>query len=198
MWPIAKAQTGVVLPKPELLALYQRLNREFFKGELPLCSINWSRRLTRTAGNIRVETRVITLSVPLLLDVWKSDSVFEVCGVRCASPEQALVEILKHEMIHLWLFEQKLPCGHTREFRRKAKAIGQPKTRHGIALPMPKSGWIYECAGCQARLFRRRRVGKRVACATCCRQKSGGQYDERFRLRGRRLKNEEEIGQATR
>jgi predicted SprT family Zn-dependent metalloprotease len=187
-----------VLLETDLPALYQALNREFFQDELAPCSIRWSRRLTRTAGNIRVRERLITLSVPLLLDVWTRDCVFQVCGVPCSSSGQALVEILKHEMIHLWLFEQKLPCGHTREFRRKARQIGQPKTRHGIALPPPKSGWIYECASCQSRLFRRRRLGKRVACATCCRQKSGGNYDERFRLRGRRLKNEEEVGQATR
>ncbi len=196
--PGNSSQTGLVLCETDLPALYQRLNHEFFQGELPLCCLKWSRRLTRTAGNIRVQTRLITLSVPLLHDVWKGAPFFEVCGVRCTSPRQALVEILKHEMIHLWLFEQHLPCGHTREFRRKAKQIGQPKTRHGIALPPPKSGWVYECATCKARMFRRRRLGRRVACALCCRQNSGGDYDERFRLRGRRLKNEEEVGQATR
>ncbi len=192
------SHTDLVLSETDLPAWYQSLNREFFNGELPPCSIKWSRRLTRTAGNIRVEVRLITLSVPLLFDVWKGDTVFEVCGVRCTSPEQALAEILKHEMIHLWLFERKLPCGHTREFRRKAREIGQPKTRHGIALPAPKSGWVYECASCQAKMFRRRRLGRRVACAKCCHQLGGGDYDERFRLRGRRLKNEEEVGQATR
>ncbi len=183
-----------MIPEPELLALYQSLNREFFDGQLPLCSIRWSRRLTRAAGNIRVRTRLITLSVPLLFDVWKPECAFEVCGFKCASPEAALREILKHEMIHLWLHEQGLPCGHTREFRRKAKAIGQPKTRHGIELPAPKSGWVYECAGCQARVFRRQRFGRRVACACC----SGGSYDERFRLRGRRLQNAGKAREATR
>ncbi len=166
----------------DLLALYQSLNAEFFGGKLPLCACKWSRRLTRTAGNIRVQTRLITLSVPLLCE-WKENAQFEVCGVVCDSPYAALVEILKHEMIHLWLFEQKLPCGHTREFRRKAREIGQPKTRHGIALPPPNTRWVYECAACEARLFRRRRFGKRVSCGRC----AGGRYDERFRLRGRRL-----------
>lgn len=181
-------------PDLELLALYQSLNREFFEGELPPCSIQWSRRLTRAAGNIRVQRRLITLSVPLLLDVWKPGDAFEVCGVRCECSKGALREILKHEMIHLWLFERDLPCGHTREFRSKARQIGQPKTRHGIELPAPKSGWVYECAGCEAKFFRRKRFGRRVACARC----GGGSYDERFRLCGRRLQNAGEGREATR
>lgn len=183
-----------MLSEPELSALYQALNREFFDGQLPLCSIKWSRRLTRTAGNIRVQSRLITLSLPLLFDVWKPGHAFEVCGIRCAFPEAALREILKHEMIHLWLHEQGLPCGHTREFRVKARLIGQRATRHAIELPAPKSGWVYECAGCEAQVFRRRRFGERVACARC----SGGGYDERFRLRGRRLQNAGEAREATR
>ena len=170
----------------ELLALYSRLNAEFFGNSLPLCSIKWSRALTRAAGNIRVELKVITLSVPLLVE-WPEGAAFEVCGVRCASAQQALVEILKHEMIHLWLYQGKLPCGHTREFRLKAREIGQSKTRHGIARPTPKSGWIYECAGCQSTIHRRRKFGRKVACARCCKQLGSGSYDERFRLRGRRI-----------
>jgi len=186
--PFGVAQTsGVPVSPAELLALYSQLNTEFFGGELSPCSIKWSRALTRAAGNIRVESKVITLSVPLLVDVWKDGASFEVCGVLCSSPQEALVEILKHEMIHLWLHERKLPCGHTHEFRLKAKQIGQPKTRHTIARPAPKVGWIYECAGCKATLHRRRKFGRRVACARCCKKLSGGQYDERFRLRGRRL-----------
>jgi len=173
-----------VLPSPNaLLAIYDSLDTEFFGAYLPSCSIKWSRRLTRAAGNIRVQTRLITLSVPLLYDVWHEGASFEVCGVSCDSPEKALVEILKHEMIHLWLHMGGMPCGHTREFRQKARQIGQPKTRHGIALPVPKVGWIYECGACGAHLFRRRRFGRKVSCGRCAR----GRYDEAFRLRGRKI-----------
>jgi len=178
----------VQTPPDELLAIYQFLNTEFFGAQLPPCSIRWSRRLTRTAGNIRVQTRVITLSLPLLNDVWREGPCFEVCGVSCDCPESALVEILKHEMIHLWLHIEGLPCGHTREFRQKARQIGQSKTRHGIALPAPKQGWVYECGACHAQLFRRRRFGKRVSCGGCAR----GRYDEAFRLRGRKIGSEVE------
>lgn len=182
----------------ELLALYQQLNRDFFEDSLPPCSIQWSRRLTRAAGNIRVEARAITLSAPLLVDVWGDGAAFEVCGVRCTSPHQAVTEILKHEMIHLYLHERKKPCGHTREFRIKAREVGQPRTRHGIARPLPKSGWIYTCSICGSQLHRRKRFGRRVACALCCKRLNGGKYDERFRLSGRRVENKEESREITR
>ncbi|RYX82617.1 M48 family peptidase [bacterium] len=187
------AQTfAVPVSAEELSSLYQHINREFFDESLPICSIRWSRRLTRAAGNIRVQSRTIALSVPLLVDVWGENAEFEVCGVHCTSRHQALTEILKHEMIHLWLYENKKPCGHTREFRQKAREIGQPRTRHGIALPVPKSGWIYTCLHCGSQLHRRRCFGRRVACAHCCKHSNGGQYDERFRLAGRRIQNNAE------
>jgi DNA-directed RNA polymerase subunit RPC12/RpoP len=144
-----------------------------------------------TAGNIDVRRAIIKLSVPLLVDAFRRDSLFpceySVCGVQCDSAEIATREILKHEMIHLWLHVQGLPSGHTAEFRAKAKAIGQPRTRHGIALPAPRSGWIYSCAQCGSEFTRRRRYGRSVACSTCCKKFNGGKYDERYKLRGRKL-----------
>jgi hypothetical protein len=172
----------------QLRALYEEINEEFFENSLPPCQLKWSRQLTQAAGNIDVKNRVIKLSVPLLVDSYNlPDANFEVCGVPCASRETALFEILKHEMIHLWLFERGLPSGHTAAFRAKARAIGQPKTRHGIARPQPTSGWVYACAQCEAQLIRRRRFGRPVACARCCKIHSGGAFDARFQLRGRRI-----------
>ena len=172
----------------DLSSLYQDLNLRYFEGILPPCELRWSRRLTRAAGTIRCEKRLITLSVPLLVEPFQQpDAAFDICGVRCASYEHAVREILKHEMIHLWLFEKKLPHGHTPAFRAKARAIGQPRTRHNIALPPPTSGWLYRCAVCNSELHRRRRFGRPVACATCCKIHNRGRYDERFKLRGSRI-----------
>jgi len=175
----------------DLQQLYAELNTAWFDGILPPCEIGWSRRLTRTAGNIDVRRRVIHLSVPLLVDAFKSDNLFapqyEICGIVCDSPEVALREILKHEMIHLWLFVQGLPSGHSAAFRAKARALGQPKIRHDIALPAPQSGWIYRCAACRNEFSRRRRYGRAVACARCCKIHNRGKYDARFKLSGRRV-----------
>lgn len=174
-----------------LQALYQELNELYFGNALPVCRIMWTRRLTRAAGNIAVKKRIIKLSVPLLVEAFKNDSQFTpefvICGVACASPQSALREILKHEMIHLWLHESGLPSGHTAEFRAKARAIGQPRTRHSIALPPPRSGWLYTCAMCGQEFTRRRRYGCAVACKTCCRTHNQGAFDARFKLRGKRI-----------
>ena len=172
-------------------SLYAELNARYFDSCLPPCEIAWSRRLTRTAGNIDVRRRIIHLSIPLLIDAFQSDSLFGrehlVCGVLCDSTPIAVREILKHEMIHLWLHVRDLPSGHTTEFRHKAKEIGQPKTRHAIELPIPRSGWIYTCPACNLAMPRRRRYSRAVACLRCCKQFNGGQYHERFKLRGRRI-----------
>jgi ribosomal protein L37AE/L43A len=174
-----------------LQTLYDELNETCFEGVLPPCHIAWSRQLTRTAGNIDVRRRIIKLSVPLLGDAFQSDSLFaaeySVCGVLCASRESALREILKHEMIHLWLHERGLPSGHTAEFRAKARAIGQTKIRHDITLPAPRTGWIYTCPLCKSEFARRRRYSRPVACMHCCKRFNGGKYHERFKLRGRRI-----------
>ena len=171
----------------DLQTFYDELNQEFFDAKLGACEIRWNRRLTSAAGNISVQKRLIQISIPLLCDSFEGGACYEVCGVLCDSPNQALREILKHEMIHLWLWEQKLPHGHTAAFRVKARQIGQPKTRHGIARPAPKSGWIYSCGVCQSQIFRRKRFGRKVACAACCRAFSGGKFDARFGLCGKRV-----------
>ena len=173
---------------PDAAPLYDALNREFFEGILPPCQIRWSRRLTRAAGNIRVQTRVISLSIPLLLDAFANGARFTVCGIECTDRETALREILKHEMIHLWLYERGLPPGHTAQFRAKARQIGQSATRHGIDLPLPKSGWIYACRNCGAQMARRRRASRAAACARCCKEFGDGKFDARFVLVGRRVK----------
>ena len=175
----------------QLQTIYDELNAHHFDAILPPCELRWSRQLTRAAGNINVRQRVIKLSLPILAEAFANDTLFpveyNVCGVMCSSSDNATREILKHEMIHLWLHVQGLPSGHTRDFRAKAKQIGQPKTRHGIALPAPKSGWIYGCGNCGQEFSRRRRYGRAVACASCCNSFARGSFDARFRLRGRRI-----------
>jgi predicted SprT family Zn-dependent metalloprotease len=175
----------------ELQNLYHQFNTEYFESTLPPCKLTWSRALTRAAGNIDVRRREIKLSVPLLLEAFHNGTLFapeySICGVLCDNSQTAIREILKHEMIHLWLFERGLPHGHTPEFRAKAREIGQPKTRHSITLPLPKSGWQYSCAACGDSFARRRRYGRPVACARCCKTFNKGQYDARFKLKGQRL-----------
>jgi hypothetical protein len=175
----------------ELQALYKTFNTQYFDDALPPCRIQWSRQLTRAAGNINVRARLIKLSVPIFEEAFEKDTLFApeylVCGVSCNNSCSAVREILKHEMIHLWLFEQKLPSGHTALFRAKAKSMGQSGIRHNIALPPRKSGWEYSCSHCQITFVRRRRYGRAVACGKCCDKWGNGRFDARFKLKGRRL-----------
>jgi len=175
----------------DLQNLYRALNDEFFENFLPPCKIVWSRQLTRAAGNIDVRARVIKLSAPILSDAFASTVLtaptFCVCGVDCDNRDDAIREILKHEMIHLWLFEKKLPHGHTSEFRIKAREMGQEKIRHEIAVPARTSGWEYSCAHCGTKFLRRRRYGRAVACSKCCDKYGSGKFDPRFQLKGKRI-----------
>lgn len=174
-----------------LQELYSSLNAQYFEDVLPPCRIQWSRQLTRAAGNIDVRARLIKLSVPILEEAFVTEGLFGpeylVCGVPCGDNQSAIREILKHEMIHLWLYEQKLPSGHTAQFRAKARAIGQPEIRHDIALPARKSGWEYTCPNCHTIFVRRRRYGRAVACGKCCDRWGKGRFDVRFKLKGRRI-----------
>lgn len=175
----------------QLQSLYAVFNDEYFKNELPPCRIKWSRQLTRAAANIDVKGREIKMSIPLLVEAFQNGSLFGpeyvICGVPCDNSYDAIREILKHEMIHLWLYEKGLPYGHTAAFRAKARKMGQTKIRHDIDLPLPKSGWMYTCGSCGESFTRRRRYGRPVACSDCCKRWNKGRYDERFKLKGKRL-----------
>lgn len=175
----------------DLQELYGLLNTHYFDNLLPFCQVTWSRQLTRTAGNIDVRRRRMKLSVPLLIDAYRRTSngapQYDVCGVTCSTAEDALCEIMKHEMIHLWLHVQGLPSGHTAAFRAKARALGQSKIRHAIAVPEPSSGWMYACSFCGYEFPRRRRYGRPVACSRCCARYNKGKYDARFKLQGRKI-----------
>jgi ribosomal protein L37AE/L43A len=188
----AMRKLSAIMSNSDVQQLYAELNTLHFEGVLPPCRIVWSRQLTRAAGNIQVKARIIKLSIPLLLEAFSSASLFPreylVCGVRCDNAETAVREILKHEMIHLWLFVRGLPHGHTAAFRAKARSLGQTKIRHEIEVPTPKSGYLYSCPNCAREYSRRRRYGRARACGPCCKAFNGGAYHERFKLRGRKIR----------
>ncbi|MGL4464488.1 MAG: SprT-like domain-containing protein [Planctomycetia bacterium] len=99
--------------------LYDLSNRLHFGGRLADCDLVWNRRFRNLGGRIDCGRRVIELSA----------AHFEACGVA------ALGVVLIHEQIHLSLFLEKKPFGHTSEFKRLATALGQPEIRHRMPLP---------------------------------------------------------------
>ena len=110
---------NVPLPVEHLQTIWRELNGSYFQNRLPAIEIQWSNRLTASAGLFRSQTgpriswvgpeerhgkgRVIRLSVPLL----------------SGQPFEEIRGTLAHEMIHQWQFDVKKWCpSHGREFRR--------------------------------------------------------------------------------
>ena len=81
--------------------VFDKANAEFFESRLPRCRRIWNNRFRRVAGRIDCHRQQIELSAPH----------YEACGTA------ALGIILIHEMIHLSLFSDGRPFGHTRKFK---------------------------------------------------------------------------------
>ncbi|CAJ0577031.1 unnamed protein product, partial [Mesorhabditis spiculigera] len=79
-------------PCPDIFALFKQFDDQFFSGQLAMCEVKWSPRMTTCAGICVYEGRgglcSIRLSKPLLT----------------LRPRKDLVETLLHEMIHAFLF----------------------------------------------------------------------------------------------
>lgn len=116
---------------------------------LPACAIEFSARMTRTAGWVRYQDLRIQVSIPY---------------VRRHGLDE-LVTTLIHEMVHLWLHVRGRPRGHTKEFRAKLVACGLENRIH--ALPMPPTGarYLYVCPGCRRERYARRKL--RSSCGHC-------------------------------
>ena len=158
-----------------LQSIWQELNEAYFQNRLPAIEIQWSIRLTSSAGLFRSRTgprtswvapeerhgkgRVIRLSVPLL----SRQSFEEIRGT------------LAHEMIHQWQFDVKKRCpSHGREFRRimalmNADGLGITiyHTLGEEAKASPKFTW--RCAWCGHAYHRQRNTlsTKRYRCGLC-------------------------------
>ena len=114
-----RSPINLPLSVEHLQTIWRELNTSYFGDRLPAIEIQWSNRLTASAGLFRSRTgprtswvapeerhgkgRVIRLSIPLL----SGQSFEEIRGT------------LAHEMIHQWQFDVKKWCpSHGPEFRR--------------------------------------------------------------------------------
>lgn len=151
--------------------LYRQANQELFEnGSLPRCRLVWNKRFRNLGGRIDPQNRVLELSA----------AHYEACGAV------ALGVVLVHEQIHLALYEQGLPHGHTRAFKSLSGNLGLPSIHHEMPLPerlrpAPKLHW-YRCR-CGKVISSRIRFHKPRACAECCHRHAKGRYDSRFNLR---------------
>jgi predicted SprT family Zn-dependent metalloprotease len=128
---------------------YKELNTRFFENKLPNCRLELSNRLTRTAGKIWPKLRLMRLSLPYH---------------QRYGPDELRNTIL-HEMIHLWLYEQKLPSGHTPLFRRKLIEVGLPDRIRALPVPPRPYKYLYACPTCGYQVQTRRKINS--SCGRC-------------------------------
>lgn len=151
-------------------------NDRFFRHRLPHCRRTWNTRFRRLAGRIDCRSRHIELS----------SAHFEACGAG------ALAVVLVHELIHLSLFIDHRPYGHTAEFKARSERIGLPGIYHDLPLPerieRRRRIHLYTCP-CGQRIESRVRFRSPRACADCCKRHADGKYDPRFRLQYAGLKS---------
>lgn len=135
----------------ELYKMYKDSNHKYFYGKLPNdVTIEWSNRLTSSAGICYVKKKVIRLSTHYHrrypLDVTST---------------------LLHEMIHL------VTPGHGKEFKQQVeriKALGGNVSRYSKErAKIPEKFWLYICPICNKQIMRIARLhkSKRYKCTKC-------------------------------
>jgi len=155
-----------------LLETFQELNQAHFGNRLPETDLVWNSRLSSTAGRFCPGRRI---------QGFRRKPQIEIADYLRSIPdgEMHIVDTMLHEMIHLHLWAEGRPYGHTEEFHRIMKKVGA-KRFNPVPKIRPYKHW-YECPGCRVRVPARRRIDN-SACMSCCKKHSGGRYDRRFRL----------------
>jgi predicted SprT family Zn-dependent metalloprotease len=151
----------------DLIRIFTDWNLRSFSGELPLPEIRWNSRLKTSAGRFIPD---------------RSRSIIEVATYLREEPnaEHLIRDTIGHEMIHFWLWERRMPYGHTPEFHRKMEEIGV--SRYNSVPRHRPFKYCYECGSCGQRIFTRKSI-RRAACAACCNAYNGGEFHSRFQLK---------------
>jgi len=156
-------------------AMWQDLACRFFENRLPVITIEWSSRLTASAGLFvsqvgprsrwvssayrHGEARVIRLSAPLLR----------------GQPEAELQGTLAHEMIHQWEFDiRKCRPSHGPTFREMMDRMNEAGLGITIRHQLNKTvdalnRYAWECVRCGMAYHRQRRtiMPARHLCSRC-------------------------------
>jgi predicted SprT family Zn-dependent metalloprotease len=149
---------------------YEAANLAKFDGILPAdYSIAFNPYLRRLTGRITYSMRLIEISLFHFRQYGFTDAV----------------ATLEHEMLHLYLHRLGQPSGHNTLFKQAAATLGI-RVFHDNPYPKnrsPRHRYVYECPACGRMVFRRRHLGHhKLACGVCCREKTSGLWDLRFRL----------------
>lgn len=113
----------------ELAKIHQRLNQQFFGGELREIRFRLSGRMRTRLGELSVNLKTGEASeIGISRRHLRRDGWFDV--------EQTVL----HEMVHQWQVESGLPLDHGSAFRKKARAVGiDPRARRDVGVPSATS-----------------------------------------------------------
>lgn len=96
---------------------------------------------------------------------------------------------LLHELAHLLAYARvgrRRIAPHGVEWQVACADLGIPGEPVTHRLPLPrvqqKRKWSYFCPNCKIEVQRVRRITRKVACASCCKQFNGGRFSARFVL----------------
>lgn len=100
-----------VIQDEYIYEIYDKLNKQYFKGELPYIRILWSD--TFGHGKYFKQWGDFT-AIP------GKRPVIRLSQKLCDTPKE-IAHTLYHEMVHFWLYSIGKPWGHTRAFHKKMK-----------------------------------------------------------------------------
>ena len=169
--------------RPDIKAMFVRLNDEHFDGEIPDLPVVWNTRMTTTAGYCRYKRSGLAETFanatrggrqtlePYQIDL--SAKLFEHLDYDLAKIERTLI----HEMVHAYLVHKHNEKGHTARFQRMMTDITGEYKNHrchsydttGLRRKQEKNV-LWQCQGSCGAEGRKARMPKRnrlYSCRTC-------------------------------
>lgn len=166
--PTSAAATDAVALQARARALLSASGAARIAREL---RVRWNPRLKTCAGRADYRTKLIMLNPQLVDHLGEVDRT------------------LRHELAHLlaqFRAGRRRISPHGPEWRQGCHdlGIGDEKRCHNLpfATVNPRRRFLYRCPKCARDFPRVRRIRHPVACLTCCRAHSRGNFDPRFRL----------------
>lgn len=95
----------------KIYEVFDKLNKQYFNGALPYIRILWSDRF----GNGKYFKQFGDFTA-----MPGKRPFIRLSSKLCEEPKQ-MAQTLYHEMVHFWLYVNKRPWGHTKEFHDKMK-----------------------------------------------------------------------------
>jgi len=166
--------------RPNIKAMFVRLNDEHFNGEIPDLPVLWNTRMTTTAGYCRYKnTGILRLNAynrqsrelePYQIDL--SVQLFRNENYDLAKIERTLT----HEMVHAYLVHKYNEKGHTRRFQQMMTNITGEYKNHrchnyntsGLRRKQAKNvKWACTGCGMEGRKARMPKPNRIYTCRTC-------------------------------